>query len=269
MNILLNFVIIFVLLYFAFKFHVLAGIAVLVILGIIGYISNYPRLMAGRANAEFLKKNYDLAFKYYKKAYKSNHRKYNVDISYAQALLRVGKPEESLEVLNKIMVLPLKKEMRRPATMVRCMVKYRLGMLDEAYEEAVEIFEDGYVNSNMYSIIGLFMHEKGESADKVLEFCEKAYDFNADNRDIVDNLLLCYIKTKNAQKAISLGSELTEKYPQFIEGWFHLAQAYLLGENYEEAKRAFEKIKDCERSYLTTVSQAEIDDLYTKLNKEC
>ena len=269
MNILFNLIIIFVVLYLSFKFHVLAGIGAIILLGIIGYVSNYPRIMVGRANAEFLQKNYDKAFRYYKKAYKSNHRKYNVDISYAQALLRFGKPDEALEILNKILVLPLKREIRRPATMVRCMVKYKLGMLNEAYEEAFEIFDDGYVNSNMYSILGLFMHEKGDSIDKTLEFCKKAYDYNSDNRDIVDNLILCYIKSNDADKAISLAKELTEKYPNFIEGWYHLAQGYVLSENYIDAKLALDKVENCERSYLTTVSQEEIDGLYTLLNKEC
>lgn len=265
MNILLNLIIIFLVLYLSFKFHVLAGLCAVVVLGIIGYISNYPRLMTGRANAEFLKKNYDKAFEYYKKAHKSSFRKYNVDISYAQALLRVGRPEEAFEILNKIMSLPLTPAIRKPATMVRCMIKYKLGQINEAYEDAIELFEDGYKTSNMYSIIGLFMHEKNEEKEKILDFCLKAYEYDTDNRDVVDNLVLAYIKNGDFENAIMLGKDLTQKCPSFIEGWYHLAQAYLLSGSKEDAKTAFKNISSCERSYLTTVTKEEIDSLYTQI----
>ncbi len=266
MNAIFNIIIIGLILYFAFKFHVLVGFLALVVLGIIGYISNYPRIMAGRANAEFAQNNYDKALKLYEKAYKSNNRKYTVDISYAQALLKTGKPEAALEILNKILGLRITKDLRRPATMIRCMIKYKLNDLEEAYEDATELFEDGYTTSNMYGILGLLMHEKNEPIEKITEFCLTAYDYDADNRDIVDNLILCYIKQNKPDEAIELAKALTENYPYFVEAWYHLAEAYLLAGDKLNAKSSLDKTHDCERSYLTTITEEEIQDMYKELN---
>ncbi len=269
MSALINLVLIVIAIYFSFKFHIILGFAAVVILAIIGWISNYPRITHGRANAEFNNRNFDKAMSLYKKAYKSGHRKYDVDISYAQALLRLGEPEKALKILNDLLGLRITKELRRPATQARCMVYYKLGRLDEAYEDALELFEDGYTTSNMYCLIGLLMLEKNEPIDKTLEFCEKAFDYDSDNRDNVDNLLVCYIKMHNLEKAKELADILTDAHPNFIEGWYHSAEVYYMLGNIEKTRDNLDHIKDCYRSYMTTVSEDEINALYEKLDKEC
>ena len=266
MNALLNLIIIVAIFYFSFKLHFIAGILATIVLIAIGYISNYPTIMHSRANAEFVNGNIDKAMELYKKAYKSNHRKYKVDISYAQALLKIGKPQEALDVLNNILGLRITNELRRPAKLIRCMVYYKLGKLDEAYEEALELFEDGYTTSNMYSVVGLLMLEKGEPIEKTTEFCRKAYDYDSDNRDNIDNLLACYIKTKNINEAMPLVEELVENHPTFVEGWYHAAQVYVIANELDKAKAALAKIDDCTRTYMTTISEEEIRQLSEQIN---
>ncbi len=254
------------LIFLSFKFNFFAGIGVVALIIAIVAFMNYPKFLLGRANAEFGQKNYDKAFKFYEKAYKSGIRKLDVDLSYAQALLRTGNPQKAAEIVNKLIAIPgLKKEYKLFAKQTRILINYKQGELEEAYEEAMEMFEDGYTTSNMYCLIGLLMLAKDEPLDVTLAFCEKAYDYDSDNRDNVDNLLVCYIRKGDFDKARELTDELTEKYPLFVEGWYHSAQVYAaLGDN-AKALECIEKAKDSDRSFLTTVSENEIETLETKL----
>lgn len=266
MNALFYIVICAGLLFLSFKYSLLAGLAVVAIIIAIVAFNNYPKYLLGRANAEFGQKNYDKAFALYEKAYKSGIRKKDVDISYAQALLRSGNPEKALGIVNKLnSMVSLEREYKLLSKQTRVLINYKLGNLDEAYEEAIEMFEDGYTTSNMYCLVGLLMIAKGEPLDKTLAFCEKAYDYDSDNRDNVDNLLVCYIKNGDFEKAKGLAEEITENYPTFVEGWYHAAQVYNAIGDTSKARDSIEKAKSAERSYLTTVSEKEIEDFEAKL----
>jgi tetratricopeptide (TPR) repeat protein len=117
----------------------------------------------------------------------------------------------------------------------------------------------------MYCLIGLLMIAKNAPMDETLEFCEAAYDYDSDNRDNIDNLLVCYLKTNNFEKAQELADDLTETYPSFVEGWYHSAQVYAgLGDN-KKALECIGKAKESDRTYLTTVSEDEIESLEANL----
>lgn len=267
MSILITVVIVFAAIWFAFRLNVVLGIIVSVGAVAVWYYSNYANLMTGRANAEFNKKNYDKAMSYYEKAYKSKGRKFTVDISYAQALLRTGNPEKALEIINKILELRVTDEIKKNAKQTRCMINYKLGNLDEAYEEAWEMFDDGFRTSNMYCLVGFLKLLKNMPIDETLEFCEKAYDYDSDNRDNVDNLIVCYLRKGDYEKAYDLAKDLTNAFPEFVEGWYHGAIALKNLGNIDEAAEYASKIKDCTRTYMTTVSQEQVDSLLSELQK--
>ncbi len=265
MSFISNLILIAACVYITLKVSPLIGL--LCFVGLIAYIliKSYPAYMCARANAEYLKKNYQKAFRMYEKAYKSKNRKFTVDLAYSQALLRYGLPEKALEVLDKILYLRLTNEIKFPAKQTRSLIYYKLGRTQEAYEEAQELFDDGYTTSNMYCLVGLMMLANNEPIDKTLAFCEKAYDYDNENRDIIDNLLVCYIKTNNLEKAIELSDIIIENHPTFVEAWYHAAQVnYMLGDN-KKAAEYLGNIKNCERSFLTTVSEEDIEKFKLKV----
>ena len=117
----------------------------------------------------------------------------------------------------------------------------------------------------MHCIIGLFMIEAKKPWDKILAFCEKAYDYDEDNRDIVDNYLVALIETGNLEKAKELSDKLIEMAPQFVEAYYHSALLYKkLGDN-KKALELLEKTPDCKRTYMTTVSEKDIEVLKASL----
>ena len=107
MSFISNLLLIAACIYITAKVNALIGL--LCFVGVIYFIlkKSYPVYMCARANAEFLKKNYQKAFRMYEKAYKSKNRKFTVDLAYSQALLRYGMPEKALDVLDKILYLRL------------------------------------------------------------------------------------------------------------------------------------------------------------------
>ncbi len=267
MNHIIVFAVLGIATYFAFKFNVILGIVVLALILLLLYKINYAAFFEMKANMEFQNGNIQNALKLYEKAYNSKNRKFSVDVSYARALLRSGNTEKALELMNNILSLSLSKEMKTTAKQTRCLINYKLGNIDEAYEEAYELYYDyNFTTSNMRGLMGFMMLLKGVPMDETIKFCEEAYDYDSDNRDIVDNLAVCCYKTKDYKKGLELCEDLTDEHPKFVEGWYHGAQMLsALGEK-KRALEWLEKITECNRTGMTTVSEEEIDELKKQLS---
>ena len=252
--------------YFAFKINIIFGLIVIAALLLFIYTTYYSQYMAMRANAIYNNGDAELAIKYYKKAIASKNHKFDTVLGYAMLLLRTGNPDEAMKQVNYVLSYSnLKKEIKLRAKQIRSLINYKLGETDEALEEANELFEDGYTTSDMHCIIGLFMIEAKKPWDEILAFCEKAYDYDEDNRDIVDNYLVALIETGNLEKAKELSDKLIEMAPQFVEAYYHSALLYKkLGDN-KKALEILEKTPDCKRTYMTTVSEKDIEVLKASL----
>lgn len=255
---------------FAYKASIVLGIVCSVLEILFVWLFYGWKINLGRANAEFAKKNYDEAMKYYKKAYNSKNRKYEVDISYAQALLRTGNTEEAEKIVDNILSMRVTQDLKRAAKQTRCLIYSKTDRVDEAYEEAKELFYDeGYVTSNTYCLLGYLMLLKSDIPLKeTTEHCEKAYDYDSDNRDNVDNLIVCCLREGDYKRAAELSDKLCEEHPQFVEAFYHGAAAYLKLGNRDKARELASKIKDCTRSFMTTVSEKEVGELCRELGAE-
>ena len=196
MNVLIYALVIILAAVFAFKIHYILGIVFIALTPLYLYRSNYHKIMSGRANAEYNNGNTKLALEYYKKAITKGKPTYTTLINYSMMLLRCGEPEKALDEINEVLsALRLSLGTKQRAKQVRSIINYKLGNIDEAYEEALEIYEDGYTVSLMRGLLGLLMLTAEKDLNKVLNFCEEAYDYDSDNRDIADNYLLALINS--------------------------------------------------------------------------
>lgn len=266
MNVLFYAIIIILAAIFAFRIHYILGIIFIALTVFYLYRSNYHSIMSGRGNAEYNKGNKELALEYYEKAIKKGAPTRNTFINYSMMLLRCGEPKKALEEINKVLsALKLPIDVKQRAKQVRSIINFKLGNIDEAYDEALEIYEDGYTISLMRGLLGLLMLNAEKDSDKVLEFCENAYDYDSDNRDIADNYILALINSNKFEEAKAIAEILLEKEPYFLEAYYHGALVYkALGEN-NKAKELLEKTVDCKTSYMTTVSEKEIEELKASL----
>lgn len=250
----------------AFKINVILGIFAIIFVIYYLYTSNYSEYLAMRANALYNNGDTEQALLYYKKAVSRKTHKFDTVLGYAMLLLRTGNPNDALEQVNYVLSFSnLVRDIKLRAKQIRSLINYKLGDVDEALLEATELFEDGYTTSDMHCIVGLYMIEAKKPWDEVLAFCEKAYDYDADNRDILDNYLVALIKTGNLEKAKEILAELLRLAPKFVEAHYHGAMLYnKLGDN-KKAKELLEKIPDCKRTYMTTVSEEEIKELKERI----
>ena len=141
------------------------------------------------------------------------------------------------------------------------MVYYKQGRLDEAIEDAQSMMNEGYRNSSIYGMLGYFKLLRNDYLDETTKLCEEAYDYNSDDRDIKDNLSICYFRKGEYEKAEKISDELVGAAPNFVEGFYHGIQIAMKLNKYDKAAEYAEKLKECKRSGMTTVTEEEVNKL--------
>ncbi len=249
-----------IILYNVSKTLFLVAIIALVIYCIYLAIPNFHIIKAQRALGEG---DYKRAIRSFKKAIATKRVGAEVKINYAYTLMRVGEFDRAESVLNDIIRYDKSKkdDIKNAAKQQLCMVYYKQGRMREAIADAYKMFNDGYKNSNLYAMLGYFKILNNEPIDDVTRFCEEAYEYNSDNRDIIDNLSICYYKQRRYEEAKELSDTILEKNPQFVEAYYHGAQIAIKCGDLERAKELAQKIDSCNRSCMTTVSVEEVEKL--------
>lgn len=246
-----------------FFINKIVGLIILLFAAAYGIYSYIPSFYSYKGNVAFTKDDLEETRRWYEKAYNCKNANINIKNAYAFVLLKCGEPKMAEDVLDLLLInkyIPAAK--RNAARQTRCMAVYKQGRLDDAIEECKELFET-YKNTAMYGMLGYFKILKGE--DDILDFCLEAYDYNSDDRDILDNLCIAYYQAGEYDKAREISDTLIEKEPSFVEGFYHRALIEEKCGNIELAKKMAMEIKDCKRSYMTTISEDEIKDLNKRL----
>lgn len=253
---------------FALKFNLWLGVAVLAALLAYLVYSNIPAFYTAKGNRAYQAGDEETAREWYKKAYDTGKTNVKFKTSYAYLLLRTGRADEAEAVLDPIIrVKALDAAKKNMAKQQRCMVYYKQGRIDEAIEEAMELYNEGYKTTNLYGMLGFFMLLTDKPLDETLEMCEEAYDFNKEDRDILDNLSLCYYKLGRYEDAEKISDELLENYDEFVEGYYHGAQIALKLGKKEKAAEYAAKLDGCKRSSMTTVTEEEVEKLKQEVSK--
>ncbi len=227
--------------------------------------ANFPSFYASKGNKAFAAGDNDKALEWYKKAYDTGRANIMIKVSYCFVMMRAGLFEDAEAMLSSMLAQKRIDEAKRNVIrQYRCMALFKLGRCDEAMEEAEEVFEE-YKNSSMYGILGYFklMSDKIPTEEK-RAFCEEAYEYNSDDRDITDNMTVACMLDGDYESALGYAKELIAKNPKFVEAYYHGAQAaYALGDK-ETALEYLEMTDECNRSAMTTVSEKEIAELKEK-----
>ena len=263
----LKYVLLGVIIFLCYNISPLLGtIIVILTLAYILY-ANIPSFYSIKANKEINNGNYEEALSIFKKAVDTKRASAAIQLSYGMLLLRCGHPEEAVSVFNNLILYSGSKEnIKNQAKQYRTLAFHKLGQRDDALEEAQEIF-DKYKNTISYGLLCYLKLANNQPIVEVLQLCEEAYDYNSDDRDIVDNLTLAYIKKGDFEKAKELADHMIEKFPAFTEAYYHGAVIYKNLGDTAKAKELLDAIpNNCTRTYLTTVSLEEIEELKNSLN---
>ena len=179
-------------------------------------------------------------------------------IEHALVLMRLGEYQNAETILTALILdrsLPQKNKIS--AKTYRAMAYLKQGRKEEALEDMEELFETAKTTIT-YGMMGYLKQLDGGAE---LDLCKEAYEYNSDDRDICDNLLVAYIRTGDYENADEIASALREKFPYFLEGFYHSAMLELKKGNKKAASEYLEKTADCKRSSLTTISAEDIENL--------
>lgn len=252
----------------AFKINTWLGVGILAAIAAFGIYQYLPMYYVTRGNQAFQRGDEQEAYKWYKKGYDTGRMNVKTKSSYAYLLMRLDKADEAEKILDPIIrVKGLDPKKKNVAKQQRCMVYYRQGRIKEAVDEAMELYNDGYRTSNLYGMLGYFKQLNGDDMDEVLKICEEAYEYDKDNRDILDNLALCYYKLGRYEDAEKISDELMANSDTFVEGCYHGAQIALALGKHDKAKELLSKLAECKRSAMTTITEEEIEKLRQEVEK--
>lgn len=266
----MKFIFIAIVLFLAFQLNVILGCAAVAVALCFIIFWNIPFFYARSGNKAFNDNDQKKALYMYEKAYKTGRASADIMITYGILLLRNAKPQDAVTIFNLVVMdKSNKKEIKYKAKQYRSLAFYKLGNAEDAIEDAQEVF-DNCKNTLGYSLLGYLKLATNSDIDETYAFCREAYDFNNDDRDICDNMAVAYLRKGEFEQAKKITDEMIEKFPTFTEAYYHGALvSYKMGNR----KKALELINDidekCKRTYLTTVSEDEIENLKKELNGEC
>ena len=140
---------------------------------------------------------------------------------------------------------------------ILALVLWKKGELDAATDMLTEVMQT-YKTTSVYGSLGYLLILKGD-LDKALQFNLEAYDYNASDKVIQDNLGQNYYLLGMYDKSREIYEALMEKSPTFPEAWFNYG---LLLEKLGEPERALESMKkalEYKFSYLCCISREDIE----------
>ncbi len=265
---LLLIVAVFAIVFFSFKFNILLGFAVTVAIIAFAIYRSLPVFMQLRSRKYSADGDFKAARDILRKAASRPNATDDVKMEYSYILMRTGQFEEAEQIINVILSKPVDNNLRGRAILQRCLCYYKQNNLSEALSDAYELYNEGFRNMTLYGLLGYFKVLENPRSQETFDFCLEAYDYASDDRDICDNLLICYYSRGEYQKAKEISDSVLENNPRFVEAWYHGAQIDVKLGDYKSAKEKLDKIDDCNRSYMTTISVEEVENLMNEVTQK-
>ncbi len=259
------YILLIIALIWGFASNVTTGVLVSIIaVGLLIYKA-MPVIYSMKGNAEYNGGDVEHAVKYYEKAIDTGRAKSHVIVQYVMILMRSGNFKRALRLIDKTVAeRTARDEDKLLLKQYRCLIYHKNGDSEEALDDAMEIFTN-FKNTVSYGLLGYLRLANGDINDSTLRLCLEAYEYNSDDRDIVDNLVYAYYKMGKFEEAEELLTELIEKNPKFLEGYYHGALVKSALGKTNEARELISKTSECIRTALTTVSEEEVRELEEKL----
>lgn len=265
----LYFIIFFVIITYAARLGTVYGIlAFLIILAVI-YIVKRASILSLMATFKF-KNDRQKAFELFEKAYKTGKMKPQTALYYSYLLLRDGKLDESSkkfdEILSKSKKALTETDINN-ARLNKALVKWKSGDLKGALADAQTLYDEGYKTTALYGVLGYWYVLDGQY-EKALEINKEAYDYNADDLIIADNLAQNYFLLGEIEKSHDMYVDILNKDPQFIEPYYNFALVLEKIGDIDEAVDELETALTMKEKFLSTVTHDMISKKLEELKNQ-
>ena len=254
--------------FFAFKFNIILGFAITAAIILFAIYRSLPVIMQFKSRKYTMDGDFKSARDILAKAVSRPNATDDVKMEYSYILMRTGQFEEAEQVINNILSKRVDNNLRGRAILQRCLCYYKQNNLSEALEDAYSLYNEGFRSMTLYGLLGYFKVLENPRSEETFKFCLEAYDYASDDRDICDNLLICYYNRGEYQKAKEISDSVLENNPKFVEAWYHGAQIDVKLGDYKSAKEKLDMIDDCNRSYMTTISVEEVENLMNEVTQK-
>jgi len=220
-----------------------------------------------KANSAYQKGNVQETIAWLDKAYKTGRAKVKIVTTYGYVLLKYGKLEEAMKILDEQLASKkLSNNERNESKSNYALVLWKKGQLDEAISLFEEIITH-YKNTNIYGSLG-YLYNLKANFEKALQFNLEAYDYNNANGVILDNLGQTYFLLGDLEKADEVFKKLMTLNPKFPEAFYDYA---LVFEKMGDKEKCIEKLRNAllyKPNYLSAVTAEEIESKLAQMEKE-
>lgn len=241
----------------SFFYNPLMGVFLLVLGFILLLFVNRANIMMYMGYGQYNKKNYARGLKLMQSAHMSNAGNMNNSYHYAYMLLREGRLEDAKAAIKYALLRGnLKDSETYKGKEILSLISYKQGDYKEATKIMQSVF-DHYKSSNVYGSLGYYkILAKAEDAES---FALEAYEYNKNDKVILDNLVQLYYSKGDCEQAKKYSDEALGAQFTGIETYYHAALVDKAMGNKEKALENFKKALSFTPSFLTTVTTDEIE----------
>lgn len=219
-------------------------------------------LMCIMAKMKYNKGDIDGAEKIYEKVFKKTTPSADNQLMYGYILLRKGKLEQARTTLAVASMSKAKPAMKSRIKAMRALVSWKEGDINTAIEMLEDVISE-FKNTAVYQDLGLLYILKGDK-EKALNFNLEAYDFNADDNVIMDNLAEAYALCGEIEKSEEIYKKLMENEPRFAEAYWGYGELLIKKGEKEKGLELMKKSLDKRITFLSILQREEIEALIKK-----
>lgn len=218
-------------------------------------------LVAAVANAKYRKRQFPEAMRIFKIADKIGNLSVKNKMLLGYVCLRCGELDEARKHLRLCSTMTRRDSAdRNQVKNLLALVSWKEGNLAEAIEELEEVVDSGYKNTTIYQNLGI-LYNLSDDHEKGLQFNQEAYEYNADDPIICDNLADAYAIAGDWEKSAEIYEELVHRDPEprFPEAYYGYGRTLAHLGKTQEGIAMIEKSLTKPFSYLSIRSKEEVE----------
>ncbi|MGL1891355.1 MAG: tetratricopeptide repeat protein [Spirochaetaceae bacterium] len=221
-----------------------------------------------RANKYLVNKEHERGYNLLQKAYKTGTIPFVVANGYIYLSLKYGYLAEAGEAIEKFLsgkiLYKIKESQKNQILTQKALFLWKSDKIEDGITILNDLYESGYKTTIFYGNWGclLLLNNQIEKAEKV---CIEAYDYGAEDKVNLDNLITLYVELEKWDVAEKYYNELVKLSPTFPEAYYHGAIIALNNNKLEEATELANKCLEFELNNLSSISENDITDLIQKL----
>lgn len=263
---LIKLILVAVVLIAAFKYHIGAGIGVLVLLLVFWIYKSRSAIYAQQGNMAYMKGDQETALAKLEKAYRTKPYHPQHIVGYGFLLTKAGETDKAEQVLNEVLSSQITNEIRLQAKVNMATVYWLQNKREEAHDLLEDVYKT-YKNTTVYGNLGYFKLLSGE-LDEALRFNLEANEYNDSDVTILDNLAQTYYLLGRLQEAGETYAKVVDKSPKHAESHYYYALTLQKLGRLEEAAEQVGFAQQKELALITTVTKEQIGRLAEQLEQE-